>query len=319
MKYHLLPISKFKSLNEDLTASISKDPSSFGLTRELNPSEIIKDSPEMIKARTELLAAAKQLKEVATKCYTKEKTTFLKDLVRTDPKNFKKIQRDLISNPSVYCLYDKESMQNLVGKLKHDDTVVLHGEGQPFLVGLASMSKYDLDAVSFAQLLNEAKFPDDVNIELYTCLSAVNYIDGDYNYNFARDTSEALHYLHGYKNIHVSGFAGLIVDKENGKFSVSKTVKRNPGDHLSIDAARITYLNGEKTKKSPEEPRSTMSYDWATAYIQKAKIGKDIIKEKKSNLGEATQPADSIGANSFCSGSTQIITDGEDPSPPPKI
>ena len=73
----------------------------------------------------------------------------------------------------------------------------------------------------------------------------------------------------------------------------------------------------KKTGKSPEERSTEHPYSWAKRYIDKAKIGKDLISDiKKSKSCEAIQPGVSTATNSFFSGATQTTTDDKGtPSP----
>jgi len=80
------------------------------------------------------------------------------------------------TNPTLYYLYTEKSMQTLMAKINDYDDIILHGEGQPFVIGLAEESKFDLHPVKLAQLLLDAEMPDyNINITLLACHSASLY------------------------------------------------------------------------------------------------------------------------------------------------
>ena len=301
MRYHLLPITNYRHFKNDLEAHRAFFIPEV-MSELLVPITEASVQSSLKKRISSLVGAAGEFYATAVKCAEKERKEYLKS--KEGSPDLSKIRRAISNEPYVYFLYDRDSMSKLTEKLTPGDTIVLHGEGQPFVIGLDSSTPYDLDATKLARLLKEANLIDGVNIELLTCNSAVDYtVEDGLTLNFARDTSEALHFLCGYQNINVSGYSGLIVDKENGKFSVSKTIAgRNAGDKLSVDAARITYKNGVKDPSSPVElDLSHMAYGWARRYIETAKLGVEEINAEKLRLSQAPRLERSLSSHSFFS------------------
>lgn len=308
MKYHLLPIEDYRRLKKTLRERILSSPSMFGF--ETEPTE-----EQISRKITELSGFAGELNDIAIRSSNIDKNEYL-DKMRHEMNlsEFNKFKQKFHKMPPVFYLYDAKSMKDLVDRLKPGDTICLHGEGQPFVIGLNGPSCYDLDPKRLADLLHEADLPDGVNIDLIACNSAVNFTDDGYVFNFAKDTSEALHYLHHRQNINVSGYKGLVVDKENGKFSVSKTIASTTrGDHMSLDTGRLTYNNGVKTEPDRAEISSVMTYGWAEGYINTAKHSKDIINERIIAESQESPSSKPISTNSFFS-ETYKTTDDIDNS-----
>ncbi len=184
------------------------------------------------------------------------------------------------TNPEIYYLYDKDSMRTFMGRLTENDEIIMHGEGQPFILGLQEPSAYDLHAQLFAKLLYENKMPSfPLNITLLTCQSATTYapVDSNIDINFARDMSRAL-YAFGYKNVKVAGFTGFVVVKPNGgKYSISSTLGySNKGTHCNLERAKRVYKNGElltPNAKIMTNNLSNMAFIWADKYIKNAIAG----------------------------------------------
>ena len=172
-------------------------------------------------------------------------------------------------------------MQNLMGKLCDGDEIIVHGEGQPFILGLEEPSNYDLHGQSFAKLLYNHRMPDiDINITLLACHSATNYAPNKgVDINFARDMSKALSFYQ-YQKVTVTGYTGLIVVKNGGKYSVSSKIieKALNGTHSSLDDARIIYRNGSAiiTTRIMAD-LSNIAYSWADQYIANAIAGQKCI------------------------------------------
>lgn len=195
-----------------------------------------------------------------------------------------------------YYLYDERSMKALAKKLKDGDEIVLHGEGQPFIIGLPEPSQYDLTGFKLAKLLKAYNIPDyKIDINLLACHSASQYKD----MNFAKDTSEALAHVFHYKNTTVSGYTGYVRVKAAGKYSVSSALDRDHrGTHSDLESAKLTYGNGELMKKGRVlSDLSEISFDWAKKYIEKTHRAKEVVKFAK----EATNPTKLIRSESRAS------------------
>lgn len=179
----------------------------------------------------------------------------------------------------LYYLADEESMHGLMKKLNDGDELILHGEGQAFVIGLEEPSNFDLNPFSLAKYLYQANMPDiNMNIRLLACHSATTYAPSDditTDLNFARDTSKSLRQHFKYEHITVTGYTGFIVVKNSGKYSVSsvldgattKTDKKRT--HGSLEQASMVYKRGELISKGVilSENYSNMAFDWAKPYI----------------------------------------------------
>ena len=76
----------------------------------------------------------------------------------------------------LFHLYDEECMKKLIGRLNDGDELIIHGEGQPFVIGLNEPSAYDLSPYILAKLLKSYEMPDlAININLLACYSATQY------------------------------------------------------------------------------------------------------------------------------------------------
>ena len=180
-------------------------------------------------------------------------------------------------SPNIYYLYDEQSMDDLMGKLQADDEIILHGEGQPFVIGLDRPSPFDIHGQSLAKLFKANKMPDiQINIILLSCLSASTYAPSvDININFARDMSKALSSF-GYQNVKVTGYTGFVVVKNGGKYSVSSILEKSTtGTHASLKNAQMVYLNGDAVIEGRilTTNISEIVYGWAQDYIEKAILG----------------------------------------------
>lgn len=212
-------------------------------------------------------ALSKKIKQSAADLNS-ETVLALKKMSKREPDN---------CSPSIYYLYDDESMCDLMGKLRTHDEIVIHGEGLPFILGLDVPSPFDLHGQSLAKLFNTNKMPDiHINIMLLSCQSATTYApSAEININFARDMSKALKAF-GYQNVKVTGYTGFVVVKNGGKYSVSSILdKSTSGSHASLEDAQMVYLNGDTVIEGRilTKNLSDMAFDWAKDYIKNAILG----------------------------------------------
>ncbi|STY28817.1 Uncharacterised protein [Legionella wadsworthii] len=183
----------------------------------------------------------------------------------------------------IFYLYDKENMQKLMKQLNDGDEIVLHGEGQPFLIGLEEPSDYDLTPFKLAKLLAKNNLPDiDININLLACFSATQYCE----LNFAHDTSDALFTIFKYEKPKVTGYTGMIKVSDNAKFSVTTEMEKDKrGTHGSLKDACLVYRNGQLIKKGRIlGDNSHIAYSWATVYIERARKENAIVALAKANI-----------------------------------
>ncbi|KTD40526.1 hypothetical protein [Legionella parisiensis] len=182
----------------------------------------------------------------------------------------------------IFYLYDKENMQKLIKQLNDGDEIVLHGEGQPFLIGLEQPSDYDLTPFKLAKLLAKNNLPDiDININLLACFSATQY----HELNFAHDTSDALFAIFKYEKPRVTGYTGMIKVSGNAKFSVTTEMEKDKrGSHGSLKDACLVYRNGQLIKKGRIlGDNSHIAYSWAAVYIERARKQNAIVAFAKEN------------------------------------
>jgi hypothetical protein len=123
----------------------------------------------------------------------------------------------------VNYLEEPGNLAKVLLHLQPGDKLVIHGEGEPFMLGFDEPSSFNLYPHSLAKMLVNAGLPEDkdIEIELLACQSASDYPSPDNgDFNFAKDLSQALSYLgkDGYENITVSGYTGLIEELKGNKF-----------------------------------------------------------------------------------------------------
>jgi hypothetical protein len=181
------------------------------------------------------------------------------------------------TSQTLYYLADEKSMLSLMKKINNDDELILHGEGQAFVIGLEEPSDFDLNPFSLAKYLYQADMPDiNINIRLLACHSATTYApseDKATDLNFARDTSKSLGQHFKYEHITVTGYTGFIVVKNSGKYSVSSVIDGTKTDkkrtHGSLEQASMVYKSGELISKGVilSENYSDMAFGWAKPYI----------------------------------------------------
>lgn len=197
----------------------------------------------------------------------------------------------------IFYLYDKENMQTLISQLKDGDEIVLHGEGQPFLIGLEEPSDYDLTPFKLAKLLAKNKLPDiDININLLACFSATQY----YELNFAQNTSDALCAIFKYEKPRVTGYTGMIKVSGNAKFSVTTEMEKDKrGTHGSLKDACLVYRNGQLIKNGRIlGDNSRIAYSWAAAHIERARKENAIVAFAKGSIDNPAK-AKITRSNSF--------------------
>ena len=187
-------------------------------------------------------------------------------------------------DPELYYLFCARSLFNLILKINHDDEIIIHGEGYPFLVGPNELGPYTVTAKHLAELIATAMIPDmNLRIQLLTCNSATSY-EGS---NFARDLSSALYYFYGYKNISVSGYTGFIEVKSNAKYTVTSTLsgRLTKGTHASLSDAVRTYKNGLLIQEGGTvliESLSGIGDSWAGFFINKTKAEREEVTLARS-------------------------------------
>lgn len=198
-------------------------------------------------------------------------------------------------SPSIYFLHDEHSMDDLMRKLQADDEIIIHGEGQPFVIGLDVPSPFDIHGQSLAKLFKANQMPDiQINIVLLSCLSASTYApSADIDINFARDMSKALNSF-GYQNVTVTGYTGFVVVKNSGKYSVSSILEKSTtGTHASLKDAQMVYLNGDTVIEGRilTKDISNKAYDWAQDYIKNAILGQqETLMSQQSKEDQPKQP-----------------------------
>jgi hypothetical protein len=169
--------------------------------------------------------------------------------------------------PHLIHLFDEEESSRALQSLQDNDTLTVHGEGFPFLIGpTLEFCSYVLTAGQFAELLHQRGLPDKViHIKLMCCNSGTNF-EGQ---TYAEDLSQVLLYLFRYKSIITYGYNGFIVVKNNGKYSASATTGDSArGNHASVDDTCSKYIEGILVE-SPRRILIDEMHDssWALPYI----------------------------------------------------
>ena len=196
-------------------------------------------------------------------------------------------KKDRTNCPVLFYLHDRDSMCDLVHRLKDGDELFIHAEGNPFIIGPVESGPYVLTPFQLASLLDENRLPDlNINILLLSCNSATDY-DG---HSFSFDMSKALSIFFRYRAISVTGYTGFIEVKSNAKFSVSSVLGRSTkGTHSDLDSAKIVYKNGQVCfhNKVLIETLSMMGFDWAEPYINQTNRERrlvDTIQQTTTNI-----------------------------------
>lgn len=176
------------------------------------------------------------------------------------PEKFKKMkfpaQARLLSKlqdyPLPFYFFDQCAMRELAKRLKKHDSLVLHGDGSVFSIGLSEPSVFDLSPVKLAERLNDYDFPKDLEFQIE--LLACNLGSSWHGINFAQILSQGLKHLYQFEQVKVHAYAGYIVEnRTGGKYFVALDIDLKKGQHAALEDARVTYLSGclvTKAKKS---------------------------------------------------------------------
>lgn len=200
----------------------------------------------------------------------------LKKLTSIDETRFKRMQKRqkdvLLAGVKDYPIplywFDETQMKALAGSLSEEDALVIHGEGNPFIIGLNEPSIYDLSPLSFGKMLDAYEFPRELgfNIEFLSCNTGSSWKC----INFSQICSLGLSVIYHYPHLHVSGYAAYVVEKDNGKFSASLDIDKDTHKHLHLDLkmAMVVYRNGEEIAPAKKIAKlENNAYDWAKKYI----------------------------------------------------
>jgi|GEM_PF-3892062 len=127
-----------------------------------------------------------------------------------------RVVRESISpETKIHYIHDKKSMRELLTTLNPEDSLVIHGDGSPVIVGFQEPSRFDMTAPGLAKLLKDYGIPNGVKIDCLSCDTATKPDTKTRQYNFAKDLSDSLCRL-GIKDVSVSGYTGIIELKDNG-------------------------------------------------------------------------------------------------------
>lgn len=195
-----------------------------------------------------------------------------------------------------YFLEEPNELAGVLMKMNEGDTLVIHGEGEPFVIGFAEPTIYDLYPHRLLKILMDNTLPMDrtIHIDLLCCHSAATFK----NTNFARDVAILLG-CYGYRNIDVSGYTGLVkeqVKQKNIKFSCvgdphpeehkpenTTNITRAESlssPHSNLENARVTYNSSGKVLKegsrgsnNPLTKFGDEKFPWAGHYISEYERG----------------------------------------------
>jgi molybdopterin converting factor small subunit len=266
---------------------------------------------------------SEELKNAALrKSYNKLKKEMSKSLVKLRRKERDSHYKDIL------YLYNDRNMNLLINKLKKGDEIVVHGEGNPFVIGLEEPSQYDLSAIKLAEKLEKNKLPDiAININLLTCNSASEYKNSGYKhseyekFNFAQNCSEALNIFFKYENILITGYTSMIKVNSNAKYTVSSANDRDSkGTHASLEDASMVYKNGKLVKEGRIlSDLSKEDFSFAQSYIKAANSKKSEMmakaeKSKKNDIQSQNKGRKQSGSLTFFSQCTsnQCLQGGPD-------
>ena len=195
-----------------------------------------------------------------------------------------------------YSLAEPGELHAVLQKMESGDTLVIHAEGEPFVIGFREPTIYDLYPHLLLDLLvSNGLSPDKaITIDLKCCHSACEYR----GMNFARDFARLLGHKQ-FNQVQVTGYTGLIIEKpgkKNIKFSCQSdpysSEDRSPTadgmtkkdlkhvEFCSIEDAHVTYNSkgsivsqGVRGAKNPLSDLSAKPFDWASGYIAQYKSG----------------------------------------------
>jgi hypothetical protein len=233
------------------------------ISRNLTPDEL-KDKT----LRNDFNALKKEMTDTVKKLDKKEKGMHYKEL---------------------FYLEDQDSIALLISKLVDGDEIVLHGEGNPFVIGLNHASRFDLSPFRLAEKLATNNLPDiAININLLACDSAVPYRE----FNYVRDSAAALGIFFDYKNPNFIGYTGMIKVNSNGKYSVSSSHgKCTKGTHARLEDAAVIY-NGERLVKQGRmlSDFTEKDFQFALSYMNESQKGHQKVAQAKAAKEMAQMP-----------------------------
>jgi len=241
-------------------------------------------------------AAAPEEKHLASKdrdlgilrsVHTEHKATLKKDVLHLSgiaAEAFKALksnkQERLLSKiqnyPIPFYFFDEMEMKKLAAKIQPDDSLVFHGDGSIFTIGLSEPSGFDLTPLKLAKRLADYQFPQKIpfSIELMACNLGSTW----HGLNFAQILSLGLKYIYDFRELKVIAYAGYILENRTaGKYSIALDIERKKGQHAPLEAARVTYLSGQ-VFETPKKRANLDGYElsWASSYI------KQVTTEKKN-------------------------------------
>ena len=173
---------------------------------------------------------------------------------------------------SVSYLYDSSDIK-AIADLTSGAEIIIHGEGEPFVIGLAEPhADWDLHPVKLADHLIENGLPnEDITIRLFACHSSATYE----TMNFAQDLSIVLSDK-GFHRVRVIGYTGLLTQNKNGKigsccadpFPLSdQLISEFQGRHKykPLTSCEQSFVDGraEKLAKQQLSDLSRKPYQWA--------------------------------------------------------
>ncbi|MCS5711506.1 hypothetical protein [Candidatus Berkiella aquae] len=187
-----------------------------------------------------------------------------------NPKNIKiKDEKSLIRNGYFgQIIYNRStSLQTLARHIRDGDTIELHGDGLPWVMGGVNYNaELDLNPFTFANLLDNTIENKDINliIDLRFCSSGVEAVGPKGNFNFTQDLSKALANK-GFRNIQVYGYTGYINSESQFRQSVSSvgdgSIHGAKIKHCTLDDGRLIYQNGELLSPAKKTLVDEFPYD----------------------------------------------------------
>lgn len=145
--------------------------------------------------------------------------------------------------PELFYASKLPSLKKLCAKLKNNDIIEIHMEGNPYEIG--DYTEYT--PKKLADSFKECDLNPNLNltIDLRCCNSGVAVMSDDKIFCFARDFSECMYNL-GYKQITVFGYTGYIQFKKMKESVVggSGAPHGSKVPHCTMDDARNIYRNG---------------------------------------------------------------------------
>ncbi len=202
---------------------------------------------------------------------------------KTIATKLKRIATQMDFHPSIIFMQQRESLNALVKNIKDGDTIELHGEGVPWIVGSLRTDQYDYSPFSLAQFFSDL-FPNkeiNITIELRCCNSATIAEGPRGPICFAEEFSLALSKA-DLPHISVIGYKGYVQSENYFKQSLVadfEKVRAKLG-HCPLIQGQVTYHHGEIV--TPAKKTLVTDYTYDEVSIEEDSLLQQYFNQKKN-------------------------------------